>query len=421
MKLEERMAVHERKMLRAEMYEKIVPAGAIQGEEAVTALQSKGNKTRGKKSNESQVSIIACMEILKSELGTSPARPKDSLTDSGSQVEEVLISLDNTSTCPGESFNVPDKLSKVLGIPTRYWKGDEASLPEGKRMTVGEESRAYWPTQAEFKMEGDERVRYRDLGLTRRLPLPKLDMLSAERACQLFETLDLADANGDQGAAERLLYDMVEMTDQQIESQYQAIAPYEGALDGGLVSIEMQYEQDMQEKRMIMAVKAGASLIENSRGGWPLAIPYDVVDNFYDSPCNPLTNGQSWTHSAGSNARSHASARMGHNTNDFQPRYNGHSSPAAFSQRNLASQYEYNDDKCADYGNIPLPHGFNTSSRHDAYQQVHDHPDGLQFNSSVEMHNHILNNRASMEFPELCEMVGWDEVFDALDSDSIQT
>lgn len=65
----------------------------------------------------------------------------------------------------------------VLGAATSVWAGDEHLKPEGRRHSVTNNHRAAWPEMNELKAEGQYR---KEAGKDRRLPIPRMDMMTKE-------------------------------------------------------------------------------------------------------------------------------------------------------------------------------------------------------------------------------------------------
>jgi hypothetical protein len=65
----------------------------------------------------------------------------------------------------------------VLGAATGVWAGDEHLRPEGRRNPVTNDHRAAWPEMNELKTEGQYR---KEAGKDRRLPIPRMDMMTKE-------------------------------------------------------------------------------------------------------------------------------------------------------------------------------------------------------------------------------------------------
>ena len=65
----------------------------------------------------------------------------------------------------------------VLGAATGVWAGDEHLKPKGRRNPVTNHHRAAWPEMNELKTEGQYR---KEAGKDRRLPIPRMDMMTKE-------------------------------------------------------------------------------------------------------------------------------------------------------------------------------------------------------------------------------------------------
>jgi hypothetical protein len=235
-KLDIHLLQHRRRILQALMFE---PPDLVK---ELTGWCRKKNI-----SQESPVVISGCMERIRKEFDDADAEnlSEAEFTDLKERVEHVIREFKETIEIDEiKNNNVEKGLSKVLGLKTKYWKGNEAQLAEGKRNIITDESRAYWPTNMEFKAAGDDNIRNKQ---PRRLPIPKLDMLSKKRAEQFFASLNGCDEEADM----KLICEMIQLTGHQIEPEHRAVAEYEGPIDS-LGTITSKYAQNWEQKKQEM-------------------------------------------------------------------------------------------------------------------------------------------------------------------------
>lgn len=278
LRIRETLEVQKRKMDRAWWYEVPDEVIALYGSDHPAVMARMGmkkgakGKKKGKVSSEGPVEIAACMERLgKVTDGTEEPIGDVEFESSLDRIKHIVREFqERIHINEIKNRNTEKGLSKVLGLPTSHWKGNEATLAEGKRGVITEKSRAYWPALPELKAEGDDRVKVR--GLKRRLPLPRLDMLSKERVAEIFwERFDAND--NDAKSEENIILDMVEMTDRMIEPEHRAIVEYKGPIDA-LDCIARKYEEyrkemleetekkDAEEMKTLMAPSTATTHVE---------------------------------------------------------------------------------------------------------------------------------------------------------------
>lgn len=84
----------------------------------------------------------------------------------------------------------------VLSAPTSIWAGDEHLKPEGRRDPITGEHRSAWPDMSEMKAEGQYR---KDAGKDRRLPLPRMDIMTKEAVIREAGGQEVVDQLTDEG------------------------------------------------------------------------------------------------------------------------------------------------------------------------------------------------------------------------------
>jgi hypothetical protein len=84
----------------------------------------------------------------------------------------------------------------VLSAPTSIWAGDEHLKPEGRRDPITGEHRSAWPNMSEVKAEGQYR---KDAGKDRRLPLPRMDIMTKEAVIREAGGQEVVDQLTDEG------------------------------------------------------------------------------------------------------------------------------------------------------------------------------------------------------------------------------
>ncbi len=157
------------------------------------------------------------------------------------KVEKAVVSHMGKVTIKALKNGNADKgLSKVLALPTKYWRGNEEALICGERGTSTAECRAYWPSGAELKFEGEERFRYKG---SRRLPAPRLDFYSQFFVEHYLRNVD----RKDRVAMKNKLRALCQNSGEAIDPQYRHIAEFEGPIDY-LESIKIRYDEEDAEK-----------------------------------------------------------------------------------------------------------------------------------------------------------------------------
>lgn len=84
----------------------------------------------------------------------------------------------------------------VLSAPTSIWAGDEHLKPEGRRDPITGEHRSAWPDMSEMKAEGQYR---KEAGKDRRLPLPRMDIMTKEAVIREAGGHEVVDQLTDEG------------------------------------------------------------------------------------------------------------------------------------------------------------------------------------------------------------------------------
>jgi hypothetical protein len=84
----------------------------------------------------------------------------------------------------------------VLSAPTSIWAGDEHLKPEGRRDPTTGEHRSAWPEMSEMKAEGQYR---KEAGKDRRLPLPRMDVMTKEAVIREAGGQEVVDQLTDEG------------------------------------------------------------------------------------------------------------------------------------------------------------------------------------------------------------------------------